>query len=298
MKLFGPLEGQHHLKVFEYLSTHMWIILMLISHHSWTWGVCVCVCVCVCAFVYMHHLWIDVHQSHSCYCSSVLPSSMSALQAFSTDSSFDVGKEGDQMLWCDHRPRPNHTLPSCLEFFLGRTLYSSEVSQSSFMKTLEDKQQNVSIHSPFTLILDYLQWLNQIRTICKYYPWSALLLLVCMCSFNDNYYFCVSQCVCTYHLWMEFDGIWDVTNKKRVTLKTGRSWGEATCDQACVDCPGRGRGRGTHRLLYWLMRLMMATSISLIGIRLTTLTMHLHSQNILVTPVWVGPLRCLLLPSS
>ena len=32
-------------------------------------------------------------------------------------------KEGGQKLWCDHRPHPNNALLSCLELFLGRTLY-------------------------------------------------------------------------------------------------------------------------------------------------------------------------------
>ena len=37
---------------------------------------------------------------------------------------FDVGKERAQKLQCGHKPRPNHALPSCLELFLGRTLYA------------------------------------------------------------------------------------------------------------------------------------------------------------------------------
>ena len=50
---------------------------------------------------------------------------MSVLQAFSTDMYFiNVGKERGQMLWCDHRPCPNHALLSCLDVILGRTLTS------------------------------------------------------------------------------------------------------------------------------------------------------------------------------
>ena len=73
---------------------------------------------------------------------------------------FGVGKERGQKLWCDHKPCPNHALPSCLDdLFLGRTvltgmlyyylLYTGRRGQPSYY--ISCRQLEFLIGTHFTL---------------------------------------------------------------------------------------------------------------------------------------------------
>ena len=98
------------------LHLHVWLPVSLLPLPAFQCSVCVCACVCVCTRVHAcHSVFFPAYLRH------VSPASLQHRYFF------DVGKERGQMLWCDHRPRPNHTLPSCLDLILGRTLHTEKL---------------------------------------------------------------------------------------------------------------------------------------------------------------------------